>query len=363
MDRKIRVGITQGDINGIGYELILKTFSEPMLMDMCTPIIYGSPKVATFHRKALELNTTFVTIESAEDAVEGKLNLVTCFEEEVKIELGKATQESGAAALIALEYAMQDYENGLIDALVTAPVNAHVMQNDNIHFHGHTEYLEEKLGEGEKALMILLKDQFRVALVTEHIPVKDIASTITKELIMEKATTLFDSLQHDFLINNPRIAVLALNPHAGDENLLGMEETDKIIPAIEELRDNGIQCFGPYAAEGFFGSDNLTKFDAVLAMYHDQALIPFRSLGMYEGVNYTAGLPLIRTAPAHGTGYDIAGKNEADETAFRNAVYAVIDIYRCRRSDDYANRNPLRKLFTAKRDDSDKLKLDEEEAS
>lgn len=361
MDKKIRMGITHGDINGIGYEVILKTFSEPTFMDMCTPIIYGSPKVATFHRKALELNTNFVAINTAADAVEGKLNMVTCFEEEVRVELGKPTQEAGVAALLSLEYAMKEYEEGLFDVLVTTPVNAHTMQTETFHFSGHTEYLEEKFGEGGKALMILLKENFRVALVTEHIPVKEIASTITKELIVEKASIFHASLKRDFLINNPRIAVLALNPHAGDENLLGMEETDKIIPAIHELRDAGLQCFGPYPAEGFFNSENLSKFDGVLAMYHDQGLIPFRSLGMYEGVDFTAGLPIIRTAPVHGTGYEIAGKNLADETAFRNALYAAVDIYRCRKADDYANRNPLRKLYSAKHDDSDKLKLDQEE--
>lgn len=361
MERKIRVGITHGDINGIGYELILKTFSEPMLLDMCTPVIYGSPKVATFHRKALDLNTNFSTIASADDAEEGRLNLVTCFDEEVRIDLGHPSPESGVTSLLALEYAMKEYGEGLIDVLVTAPVNVHSMQTDTFHFSSHAEYLEEKFGPDAQSLMILLNEHLRVALVTEHIPVKDIATTITKELIVERASVFHASLQHDFLINNPRIAVLALNPHAGDENLLGMEETEKIIPAIEELRNMGLQCFGPYSAESFFSSDTMSKFDGVLAMYHDQGLIPFRSLGMYEGVDFTAGLPIVRTAPAHGVGYEIAGQGVAEETAFRNAIYAALDIYRCRRQDDYAHRNPLRKLYTAKRDDSDKLKLDQEE--
>lgn len=361
MEKKIRVGITHGDINGIGYELILKTFSEPTILEMCTPIVYGSPKVATFHRKALNLNTNFNTIETANEATDGKLNLVTCFEEEIKIELGHTTPESGVASLLALEYAMKEYGEGLIDVLVTAPVNVHSMQTDAFHFSSHTDYLEEKFGSDAQALKLLLNQNIRVALVTEHIPVKDIATTITKELIEERATLFQNSLMHDFLINNPRIAVLALNPHAGDENLLGMEETEKIIPAIMELRDNGVQCFGPYSAESFFASDNITKFDGVLAMYHDQGLIPFRSLGMYEGVDFTAGLPLVRTAPAHGTGYDIAGQGIADESAFRNAIYTALDIYRCRKQDDYAHRNPLRKLYSAKRDDSDKLKLDQED--
>lgn len=362
MEHKIRVGITQGDMNGISYEVILKTLSEPTLMDFCTPVIYGSPKVATFHRKALELNLNFLTVNRAEDVVDGKVNLVNCLGEELKIDLGHATQEGGMAAMNSLERAADDLENGLLDVLVTTPVNAHVMQTEAYHFQGHTEYLEERFGsEDSKALMILLREQIRVALVTGHIPVKDIAPSITKDLIKEKAKIFFNSLIHDFAIDNPCIAVLALNPHAGDENLMGMEETDKIKPAITELRDEGVQCFGPYAAEGFFGSDSISRFDGVLAMYHDQALIPFRSLGLFEGVDYTAGLPIIRTAPVHGTAYDIAGQGVAEETAFRNAIYTAVDVYRNRLNDDYAHRNPLRKLYSAKHDDSDKLKLDQED--
>lgn len=359
MEKKIRVGITHGDINGVGYEVILKTFSDPVLLDMCTPIIYGSPKIATFHRKALELNTSFVTTNDASNVVDGKVNMVDCFDDqEVKVEFGKATPEAGLAALCSLERAVKDYRQGLFDVLLTAPINKHSIQSDLFHFPGHTEYIEERIGEGNEPLMILMQNDLRVALVTTHLPIKDIAQTITKELIERKAVILNESLKKDFAISNPRIAVLALNPHAGDDCLIGMEEHDKIIPAIQELAGQGVQCFGPYPADGFFGSGAFTRFDGILAMYHDQGLAPFKALAMDQGVNYTAGLPIVRTSPAHGTAYDIAGQNVANESSFREALYTALDIYRNRVSYEYAQRNPLRKVFHEKRDDSDKLKLD-----
>lgn len=357
-NKKIRVGITQGDINGVGYEVILKTFQDPTMLELCVPIIYGSAKVAAYHRKALNLQTSFATINTAAEASHTKLNVVNTQNDEIKVELSQPTSEAGAAALEALELAVREMKEGLIDVLVTAPINKHTIQTEDFHFPGHTEYLEERLGDEKKSLMILMNDTLRVALVTTHIPVSQIPAAITKELIKEKATILNQSLKHDFGIRRPRIAVLALNPHAGDNGLLGTEEETTIIPAVKELIQEGISCFGPYAADGFFGSDKLTHFDGILAMYHDQGLAPFKALAMEEGVNFTAGLPVVRTSPAHGTAYDIAGKGLASPESFRHAVYAALDVYRNRISDHTAHRNPLRKQYYEKRDDSDKLKLD-----
>lgn len=355
---KIKVGITQGDVNGIGYEVILKTFAEPAMFELCTPIVYGSPKVAAYHRKALDLPTNFSIINSAKDAEPDRLSIVNCNEDEVKVELSKPTEEGGRAALDALEKAVEEYKAGLIDVLVTAPINKHTIQSEEFSFPGHTEFLENALGKGQKALMILMKDDFRVALVTGHIPVSQIASTITKELIEEKIKIFNHSLKQDFAIGAPRIAVLSLNPHAGDEGLLGTEEQEIILPAIEEMRAQGIFCFGPYPSDGFMGSGNYTHFDGILAMYHDQGLTPFKALAMDEGVNYTAGLPVVRTSPAHGTAYDIAGKGVASEDSFRQAIYVAIDVFRNRQRERVARANPLRKQYYEKRDDSDKLKLD-----
>ena len=257
-----------------------------------------------------------------------------------------------------MEKAIEEYKAGLIDVIVTAPINKHTIQSEEFSFPGHTEYIEEKLGDGRKALMILMKDDFRVALVTGHIPVREIASTITKELIQEKLVIFNRSLKQDFGIGAPRIAVLSLNPHAGDEGLLGTEEQEIISPAIQELADKGMLCYGPYPADGFMGSGNFTHFDGVLAMYHDQGLVPFKALAMDEGVNYTAGLPVVRTSPAHGTAYDIAGKGLASEDSFRQAVYVAIDVFRNRMREKEVHANPLRKQYYERRDDSDKLKLD-----
>lgn len=357
-DNKIRVGITQGDINGVGYEVILKTFADPAMLELCTPIIYGSPKVAAYHRKSLDLPTNFSIVNSASEAGCNRLSVVNCTDDEVKVEFSKPDAEAGKAALGALERAMEDFRAGMIDVIVTAPINKHTIQSEDFSFPGHTEFIEERLGNGEKALMILMKDDFRVALVTGHIPVREIASTITKELIQEKLAIFHHSLKQDFGIGAPRIAVLSLNPHAGDEGLLGTEEQEIIIPAIREMAVKGMLCYGPYPADGFMGSSNYTHFDGVLAMYHDQGLAPFKALAMDEGVNYTAGLPVVRTSPAHGTAYDIAGKGLASEDSFRQAVYVAIDVFRNRQREKAASANPLRKQYYEKRDDSDKLKLD-----
>ena len=355
-NRKIRVGITHGDINGIGYEVILKAFSDATMLDLCTPIVYGSPKVATFHRKSMDIQTNFCIISTAEGALDNKLNILNCTEDELKVEFSKSTPEAGKAALDALERALQDYNDGLIDVLVTAPINKHNIQSDSFHFPGHTEYIEERVGEGEKALMILLKDDFRVALVTGHLPIREVADAVTKELIMEKLSIFHRSLKEDFGIDAPRIAVFSLNPHAGDNGVIGTEESEVIVPAIQEMVAKGVQCFGPYPADGFMGSGNYSHFDGILAMYHDQGLAPFKAMAMDEGVNYTAGLPVVRTSPAHGTAYDIAGQGIASESSFRQAIYTALDVFRNRQIEREIHARPLRKQYYEKRDDSDFLK-------
>lgn len=356
-ERKIRVAITQGDTNGVGYEVILKVFSDPNILELCTPIIYGSPKIASYHRKALNLEVPYTIINHAEEARDGRVNLLACFDDEIKIEIGQPSQEAGAAALKALDRAMTDYRSELYDVLVTAPINKATIQSPGFHFPGHTEYIETSVGEGQKALMILMNETLRVALVTTHLPIKDIAKAITKEGIIEKATIFHKALKRDFRISSPRIAVLSLNPHAGDNGLLGSEEKDIILPAIEELADKGIQAFGPFAADGFFGSGAYDHFDGVLAMYHDQGLAPFKTIALESGVNYTAGLPIVRTSPDHGTAYDIAGKGVADENSMRQAIFTAIDVFRNRQFYDEPLQNPLPKLFHEKREDGDKARF------
>ena len=277
-NKKIRIAITHGDTNGIGYEVIFKTFSEPAMLELCTPVIYGSPKVAAYHRNALGMDASFTIISRAEDAADDRINLLTVFDEEIKVELGHPSKDAGTAALKALECAVRDYKAGLFDVLVTAPINKNNIQGEGFNFCGHTEYIEERAGEGSKSLMILFENSLRVALLTTHLPVKDIAAAVTKERIKEKATIFFNSLKRDFRVANPRIAVLGLNPHAGDDGLLGTEEKDIIAPAIEELSAEGVNVFGPYPADGFFGNGSYRAFDGILAMYHDQGLAPFKAL-------------------------------------------------------------------------------------
>ena len=356
-NRKIRVAITHGDTNGVGYEVIFKTFAAPEMLELCTPIVYGSPKVAAYHRKMLNLEATFSIINKAEDARDDRVNLLTTFDEEVKVEIGTPSKEAGMAALKALERAMADYRKGLFDVLVTGPINKDNIQCDTFRFCGHTEYLEDRVGDGQKALMILMNDYLRVALVTTHLPIRNVAQAISKEAIIEKATIFDRTLRRDLRISKPRIAVLALNPHAGDNGVLGTEEIDVITPAINELAQKGINAYGPYPADGFFGSGTYTAFDGVLAMYHDQGLAPFKTIVADEGVNFTAGLPIVRTSPDHGTAYDIAGKGVADETSFRHAIFTAIDIYRNRVNYDEPLANPLKKLYHEKRDEGEKVRF------
>lgn len=343
----IKVGITQGDINGIGYEVILKTFADIRMAEICIPVIYGSAKVAAYHRKAMELQTVaFNQISNAKDATINKVNIVNCINEETKVELGQSTPVAGEAAYQSLEKAIADLKGGIIDVLVTAPINKHNIQREDFHFPGHTEYLEERFGkDGDKSLMILVKNSLRIALVTGHIPLSEVPKALTKEKIIETAIRFEKSLKRDFRIGKPRIAVLSLNPHAGENGLLGNEENEIITPALRELQDKKILCFGPYPADGFFGSGEFSRFDGILAMYHDQGLAPFKTLAMEDGVNFTAGLPIIRTSPAHGTAYDIAGQNKASEESFRQAIYMAIDTFENRREYDKAFANPLKKLY------------------
>lgn len=359
--RKIRVGITQGDINGIGYEIIFRTFENSEMFEICTPVVYGSPKLAAYHRKALEIDITYNAVENPADIQDGKLNIINCNSDNIIIELGTATKESGEAAYQALERAIKDYQEGIIDLLVTAPINKNTIQSDDFNFPGHTEYLQERLGGGDKSLMILCSDEIRFAIATSHLPLRDVPEAITPELLEEKITIFDHSLKEDFNIDAPKIAVLSLNPHSGDNGLLGKEEIETIIPTINKMSREGILCYGPFGVDGFMGSGKYKAFDGILAMYHDQGLTPMKLLAMSNGVNFTAGLQAVRTSPAHGVAYDIAGKGCADENSFRQAIYTGIDIFRNRLQYNEARRRPLRKLYFEKRDDSNRLNLQAEE--
>lgn len=352
----MKIGITPGDINGVGYELILRTFETEEMASMIIPVIYGSPKTATYHRKALGNQASFQVIESAEQAKLGTVSMINCFgEDEQKIEFGQATEEAGQAALIALNRALEDLQEGKIDALVTCPLNNKTIKLENGEpFLGQSHYIEQTVGEGKKGLKILISPTLRIALATDKIPVSEIAPAITKENIAEKLVILHNTLKRDFFIDNPRIAVLALNPYTD-----GKEEQEIIAPVVEELFKRGVRCMGPYAAEEFFGTNNHERFDATLAMYYDQGVSAFKALSLNEGSYYTAGLPYIRTAPAMGVCYNMAGKDMVDEDSFRQAIYTATDIIHCRTNFDRERVNPLKKQYFEKRDDSDKLKLDQ----
>ncbi|MCQ2349380.1 MAG: 4-hydroxythreonine-4-phosphate dehydrogenase PdxA [Paludibacteraceae bacterium] len=336
----IKIGITLGDINGIGPEVTLKALSEPHLLDICTPVIYGSSKVIGFYKKALGMEHPLITyVKNASEAVPHRISLVNCQPEEVKVEVGRATQEGGQMAYSALRAAAEDWKAGYLDSVVTAPINKATIQSDEFHFHGHTEFFGELCGA--MPLMLLVSDRLRVALVTNHTPIHEVAQSITKELIVEKLEILNNALMTDFAVIRPRIAVLALNPHAGDNGLLGSEENNIIIPAIQEATEKGICCVGPLAADGFFGAGNYAKYDAVLAMYHDQGLAPFKAIAMDDGVNVTCGLDIVRTAPAHGTAYSLAAQNVASHSSMLHAIYQAIDIIRQRALEEKLHENPL----------------------
>lgn len=357
---KIKVGITQGDINGVGYEVILKTFQEPEMFEICTPVVYGSPKVATYHKKTIESELNFQLIESANQAKADCLNLVNCSNDDVTVEFGTASAAAGKAAFDALERACKELREGMIDVLVTAPINKSNIQSKDFSFPGHTEYLAQKFPSQNGPLMILMNQDVRVALVTTHLPIAKVAQALSQELIESKIRLLYKSLKEDFCIEIPKIAVLALNPHAGDNGLIGTEEETIIKPAIDNMISQGIQCFGPFSSDGFFGTNSFRQFHAVLAMYHDQGLIPFKSLAMDSGVNFTAGLDIVRTSPDHGTAYDIAGKNMASENSFRQAVYAAIDVFNARKFHKDIHKNPLQKQFFDHREDKINLEAEDQ---
>jgi 4-hydroxythreonine-4-phosphate dehydrogenase len=340
-DKKLLVGITHGDINGIGYEIIIKSLSDPRILESFTPIVYGSSKVASYHRKALNIeNFSFNQIRSASEAHSKRANIINCTDEEVKVDPGRSTPEAGKAAFDAIERAVADLKKGEIDVLVTAPINKQNIQSKSFQFPGHTEYLEKAFGS-EHALMFLVSDMMRVGVVTGHVPVSQVPSMIKRDLILQKIRIMNKSLFEDFGIRRPKIAVLGLNPHAGDNGFIGKEEIDEIIPALKIAREEKILAMGPYPADGFFGTGTFRKFDAVLAMFHDQGLIPFKSLAFESGVNFTAGLSVVRTSPAHGTAYDLVNKNEASADSFRKALFMACDIYYKRQEFRELTSNPL----------------------
>lgn len=326
---KPKIGITIGDINGIGPEVIIKALNDNRILNYMTPVIYGSTKAISYYRKAFDLDDFNYTHYRDNKFTNSKINIVNCWDEMIEINAGSVTPEVGIASFKALQKAVEHLKEGLIDAVVTAPINKNNIQSEDFKFAGHTEYFTENFN-GKDSLMFLASEDLKVGVVTGHIPLKDVSQSITKELIIKKLKIMEESLRLDFGISKPRIAVLGLNPHAGEEGLLGSEDGNVIKPALDELKNKGKLIFGPYPADGFFGKGEYKKFDAVLAMYHDQGLIPFKTLAFNNGVNFTAGLSIIRTSPDHGTAYDIAGKNVANESSMREAIFMAYDIFKNR---------------------------------
>lgn len=339
IDNKIVVGISQGDINGIGLEIILKTLAEPGISDICVPVLFSSQKTVSYYRKNLGLEDfNFHSIKDFSQINPKKPNVYTCYEEEVNIEMGQSTPVGGKYAKISLETAVQAVLEKHVDVLVTAPINKHNMQEAGFNYPGHTEYLGEKFGG--TPLMLLCADNLRVAVVTGHIPLSQITQHINTDKIFSKIAQLHQTLIQDFGIRKPKIAVLGLNPHAGENGAIGQEEQTMVIPAIKKAQDSML-VYGPYSSDGFFGSNAYQQFDGILAMYHDQGLIPFKTIAFNSGVNYTAGLNYIRTSPDHGTAYDLVGKNMADDSSFKEAIYMAIDVYRKRHLHAEISANPL----------------------
>ena len=340
---KIKIGISIGDINGIGPEVLLKTLSDSRITELCTPVIFGSAKILAYHKNIVKLRSfQFHTLEEGDTPEEGQINVVNCWTDNVRINLGNISEESGKYAYIALEKAVQALKDGYVDALVTAPINKEAMQLANFPHTGHTEYLAEKLGSKEN-LMMLVHENLRVGLVTNHLPIKEVANALNSQTVLRKLQLMHHSLRADFGLDRPKIAVLGLNPHASDGGNIGTEEQEIILPAIEKAKKEGIMAIGPYPADGFFGSQNYRNFDAILAMYHDQGLVAFKALSFGQGVNFTAGMPFVRTSPDHGTAFNLAGKNVAESDSFRRALYLAIDAYRNRANyeDMHANEMPI----------------------
>jgi len=338
---KIKLGISIGDYNGIGIEIILKTFLDKRMLDFCTPIIFGSTKLITAYKKAMNIELPINGVRAVENVVRGKINIVNIWNDEIVLDLGKATEPSGKFAFKSLEAATNSLEKGEIDVLVTAPINKDNIQSEEFVFPGHTEYLESKLN-GE-SLMILMADKLRIGLITGHIPVSEISASITPALIKKKVAILYNTLVQDFAISKPKIAILGLNPHCGDHGVIGSEDDEIIRPTIAEIQEEAKLVYGPYAADSFFGSKNYKNFDGILAMYHDQGLAPFKTLSFGGGVNFTAGLDKIRTSPDHGTAYELAGKGEANINSFKEAVFSAIQIFKTREEYNSLTKNTLKK--------------------
>jgi len=352
------IGITVGDLNGIGTELIIKTFSDHRVLELCTPVVYGSNKLINFYRKSIpELNFNYQNTREYNRISPKQLNIYNCWEEEVSITPGQLTETGGKYAVRSLVAAVEALKDKKIQGLVTAPIHKKNTQSAEFRFTGHTPYLKHVFGVND-VLMLMAAEGFRVGLVTEHVPVSEIARLITREAILSKLNIFKDSLIRDFGIDKPRIAVLGLNPHAGDEGLIGKEEEEIIKPAIKDAKHQ-MMVFGPFSADGFFARNQQQKFDGVLAMYHDQGLIPFKSLASAEGINYTAGLPAVRTSPDHGTAFDIAGKNKADQSSFLSAIYACLDIIQQRREFEENRKNPLKKMGSVVLANAEDEKIDE----
>jgi len=344
--KKIKLGISIGDLNGIGCEVALKTFEDNRMLDFCTPVFFASNKTISHQKQALQMNLSFHGVQNATKALDGKINVVNVWKENPKIQFGQATEEGGEYAIRSLRAAVDSLKNNEIDVLVTAPINKNNIQADDFRFPGHTDYLAQEL-QGE-SLMFMISDTLRVGLLTDHIAVKDVANAITTKRIQDKVFTMTKSLKMDFGIRKPKIALLGINPHSGDNGTIG-EEDDKILkPVIQELFEKGNLVYGPYSADSFFGSNTHQSFDAILAAYHDQGLIPFKTLAFGKGVNYTAGLDKVRTSPDHGTAYEIAGQGKADASSFKEAVFSAIAIHRSRTEYLSLTKNPLRKQHPKK---------------
>lgn len=340
-EEKIKVGISVGDLNGIGSEIILKTFEDSRMLEFCTPVIFASVKTMSFFKRHFNSSINFHGINDVNQVVEGKVNVVNCWKENVEINFGAEELKIGAYAIKSLEAATNALKNGAVDVLVTAPINKHNIQSETFKFPGHTNYLAQAL-DG-KSLMFMVTDTLKVGLLTDHVPVKDVSKHITSKNIEEKIETIYSSLVKDFKINKPKIAVLGINPHAGDHGVIG-DEDDKILrPTLQKIKDSGKLVYGPYSADSFFGSNNYKNFDAIVASYHDQGLIPFKTISFGKGVNFTAGLSKVRTSPDHGTAYEIAGKNNADESSFKEAVFVAIQIFNNRKEYEIISQNPLKK--------------------
>ncbi|GAA3519074.1 4-hydroxythreonine-4-phosphate dehydrogenase PdxA [Aquimarina addita] len=340
-EEKIRVGISIGDLNGIGSEVILKTFEDPRMLDFCTPVIFGSIKILSFLKKQYHINPKLHGIDKTSEILDGRINVLNVWRENVNINFGQEDHSIGAYAIKSLKAATESLKKNEVDVLVTAPINKSSIQSEDFKFPGHTDYLDQEL-EGN-SLMFMITDTLKVGLLTDHVAIKDIANTITPALIEQKIKTIYMALQQDFGISKPKIALLGINPHSGDNGVIGKEDEEVLKPTILKIQESGKLVYGPYAADSFFGSDGYKTFDAIIASYHDQGLIPFKTLSFGKGVNYTAGLTKIRTSPDHGTAFEIAGKNKADEGSFKEAVFSAIEIFKNRKEYQELTKNVLKR--------------------